>query len=193
MQANVTPTQKRVFLGDIEKPSANDMISEAVDQVLTNGRTGKVRLERYSEQEVRVLAENMQERILQRSMDMQISLENFDVNAITVERSATDPSVMYINIPEKMNIPKLDACQQAGLELQIPSNVPQDKAVDAVKSLFDLPTEKVDNRTKWMHELKRNLEKVPELHIDDVRDDYYMIYSLILRLYDDGTLLIPTA
>ena len=185
--ANVNPAQKKIFLDNVQKESTQDMLADAVQQILIDGKKGKVRFEHYSEQEVRVIAENMQERIMERSMDMQVSLNNFDINGITVERSSADPTVIYINIPEKMNVPKFDSYRSAGLELKMPSKVSEQEAMDAVKRLFELPVEKIDNRTKWRHELKRNLQKnIPELHFEDVHDDYYINYSLIINIGEDG-------
>lgn len=193
-QANVASKEKKIFLGDIQKSSTSDAMKEAVSQLLSDGKTGKLRFELYSEQEVRVIAENLQECIMERSLDMQVSLENFDINGIRVEHSATDPTVLFINIPQKIDVPKFDNYRSAGLELQMPSKVSEQKAIDAVKSLFDLPSEKIDNRTKWMHELKRNLEKnTPELHFEDVHDDYYINYSFIFKFYKDDIIFCHAA
>ena len=107
-----------------------------------------------------------------------MSLENFDINGITAVKHPTEPDVWLIRIPEKNRVfPNADY-KEAALEFCVPEQ--STKIVqDGIHSLFDLPTSKTNNRFKILRELRRSLEKHPEISPDDIRDDIMLKFVYI--------------
>lgn len=134
----------------------------------------------YDARRVRAFADNLQDRILERSIENDLNLKNFDINEDIQVISGSDGNARII-IKQRPSTISVEKCIDAELILTVP-----EQSAPAVKksliNIFDRPSEQLDNPFKWKRQLRLDLESTqPGFDFYDIVDEYHQVYSFIFN------------
>lgn len=160
----------------------NDQTYTNLDMLLEDMYAGKVHgevhIENFSENEVKVFLDDAQQCILQRSRQYDIDLSKYDINQMVTHQIAEN-GVCRIRIPEIS--PK--HARESYLEFEIPTNQ-KIGFLNSLKRVFSMPKEKINNIFRFKRSLKKDLQEVEQMHIDNLQFDNVFLFSVIFFDYE---------
>lgn len=136
----------------------------------------EIRYKGMSAREVQVQVDDLRECILERTIDNEAVLSDFDVNEIEV--TVKDNGLVVITLPQKASSIPENTYKAGMMEFQVPANA-EDVFKSVIKKVSDMPEEKINNHFKMMRQIKLELQKHPEIRFEDVKDEYIRLYGFI--------------
>lgn len=174
--ADVSPS-KTVSIKEKECGTLDELYA-SISDALANNEPLPVREIRYqgmSAREVQVQIDNLREYILERTLDNEAVLSDFDVNAI--EATVKDNGLVVITLPQKASSIPSNTYKAGMMEFQVPANA-EEILKSVIKKVSDMPKEKINNHFKMMRQIKLELQKQhPEIRMEDVKDEYIRLYG----------------
>ena len=183
--AEVSPS-KTVSIREKECGTLDELYA-SISDALANGEPLPVREIRYkgmSAREVQVQVDDLRECILERTVDNEAVLSDFDVNEI--EAVVKDNGLVVITLPQKASTIPQNTYKAGMMEFQVPAGA-EEIFKSVIKKVSDMPEEKINNHFKMMRQIKLELQKHPEIRMDDVKDEYIRLYGfMFINSNEDG-------
>lgn len=138
----------------------------------------EIRFSGYDARRVRAFADNLQDCIIERSVESNLSLKNFDINEGIEVITGGDGNARII-IKQRPSTITVEKCTDAELILTVPADeAPAIK--NSLIKIYSKPSEQIDNPFKWKRQLRLELEAThPEFNYYDIIDEYHQVYSFI--------------
>ena len=176
--AEVSPS-KTVQINGCDCATLDELYSSISDAVANNGPlpVKEIRYKGLSAREVQVQIDNLRECILERTIDNEAVLTDFDINEI--EATIKDNGLVVITLPQKASSIPRNTYKSGMMEFQVPANA-EEVFKSVIKKVSDMPEEKINNHFKMMRQIKLELQKHPEIRFEDVKDEYIRLYGFIL-------------
>lgn len=176
--AEVSPS-KTVQIKELDCGTLDELYSSISDAVANNEPlpVKEIRYKGMSAREVQVQVDNLRECILERTIDNEAVLADFDVNEI--EATVKENGMVVITLPQKVSSIPRNTYKAGMMEFQIPANA-EEVFKSVIKKVSDMPKEKINNHFKMMRQIKLELQKHPEIRYEDVKDEYIRLYGFIL-------------
>lgn len=170
--------------------TANGKDYNSLDAVFTDIVSGKLdgkelRFVNYSENEIRVFLDDANSCIMQRNRDYNIDLNSYDFEGMVSTEKHGNAEITKIKIPETTPI----YGKESFLEFEVPTKQ-KSNYINALKRLFSKPAKKINNIFKWKNELKKDLDRIEQIKIDNIYFEQ-IIYSVII--HKDGNISILQA
>lgn len=176
--AEVSPS-KTVQIKELDCGTLDELYSSISDAVANNEPlpVKEIRYKGMSAREVQVQVDNLRECILERTIDNEAVLTDFDVNEI--EATVKDNGLVVITLPQKASSIPRNTYKSGMMEFQIPADA-EEVFKSVIQKVSDMPKEKINNHFKMMRQIKLELQKHPEIRFEDVKDEYIRLYGFIL-------------
>lgn len=176
--AEVSPS-KTVQIKNINCGTLDELYSCIGDAVANNEPlpVREIRYKGMSAREVQVQVDNLRECVLERTIDNEAVLSDFDVNEI--EAVVKDDGMVVITLPQKASSIPQNTYKAGMMEFQVPAGA-EEIVKSVIKKVSAMPEEKINNHFKMMRQIRLELQKHPEINIQDVKDEYIRLFGFIL-------------
>jgi len=182
LTSNSERLPRSITAGGREYNSLDEVFSDIVSGKL-DGK--ELRFVNYSENEIRVFLDDANSCIMQRSRDYNIDLNSYDFDGMVSNEKLGNAEITTIKIPESTPI----YGKESFLEFEVPTKQ-KSNYINSLKRLFSKPSKKINNIFKWKNELKKDLDRIEQIKIDNIYFEQ-IIYSLII--HKDGNVSILEA
>ena len=176
--AEVSPS-KTVQINERDCATLDELYSSISDAIANNEPlpVKEIRYKGMSAREVQVQVDNLRECILERTIDNEAVLTDFDINEI--EATVKDNGLVVITLPQKASSIPRNTYKSGMMEFQVPADA-EEVFKSVIKRVYNMPEEKINNHFKMMRQIKLELQKHPEIRFEDVKDEYIRLYGFIL-------------